>query len=149
MLLLSPKLQSNPRALPGAESSSSKGLTGPSLSSCLVLGPCLIQAVICKHPLCVRPLRKPSSHGSFLRFSFEDGEMWTPCAVPRVTRHWVLSESSPAQTTCNGGSSCVLNAGGSQLPLTFLSALGDVWGTWIGALFLPHAAWSPCAPPTQ
>lgn len=121
MLLLSPKLQSDP----GAESSCSKGFAGPGLSSCLDLGPCLKRVVVCKHPLCGRPLRKPSYHGHFLHLSFQDGEMWTPCAVRRVTNHRVLSESSPGQTITVVHPLCHSNWVSPNSPLTFFPALGD------------------------
>lgn len=76
-MLSSAEFQSDLQALLGGRLLVFQRPRGLGVSGCLDVLLCVIQAVICKYPLCVRPLRKPGSRGGFLHSSFEDGEKWT------------------------------------------------------------------------
>lgn len=142
MPLLSPKLQSGPQAPVGADALEA--------SQAGVFQAALIQPtsdVGCEQPLYLHPLRKPSSHRSFLHFSLESREKWTFLWCPKDHQQQVLSESGSGQTAMLVHPQSLSSVGSHCLP--FCPSVGDV-GAWKGALFLPQAAWGPCVTlPTQ
>lgn len=97
----------------------------------------------CEHPLYLRPLRKPSSHRSFLRFSLERREKWTFLWCPKGHQHQVLSESGSGQTAMFVHPQSLSSVGPHCLP--FFPTVGDVGSrchpphsvTW------PESPWGP------